>query len=203
MIIMEMTKIVITGGPCAGKTEAMSKIKNYFTDKGYTVLFIPETATELISGGVAPWTCGTNFDYQLCQCELQLKKEELFDRAARTMKQDKFLIVCDRGLFDNRAYMKEEEFNMILDTLHVSEEEMLNQYDAVFHLVTSAKGLADFYQTENNAARYETVDEAVDLDDRLLKAWSKHPRLKVIDNQEDFDLKMNNVILEISLYLGI
>ena len=56
---MEMTKIVITGGPCAGKTTAMSWIQSNFTKLGYTVLFVPETATELISGGIAPWTCGS------------------------------------------------------------------------------------------------------------------------------------------------
>ena len=55
---MEITKIVITGGPCAGKTTAMSWIQSNFTKLGYTVLFVPETATELITGGVAPWTCG-------------------------------------------------------------------------------------------------------------------------------------------------
>ena len=57
---MEISKIVITGGPCAGKSTAMSWIQNAFTQLGYTVLFVPETATELITGGVAPWTCGTN-----------------------------------------------------------------------------------------------------------------------------------------------
>ena len=51
---MEITKIVLTGGPCAGKTTAMSRIQTHFTKMGYTVLFIPETATELITGGVAP-----------------------------------------------------------------------------------------------------------------------------------------------------
>ena len=61
---MKITKIVITGGPCAGKTTAMSWIQNAFTQKGYMVLFVDETATELISGGVAPWTCRTNEDYQ-------------------------------------------------------------------------------------------------------------------------------------------
>ena len=72
-------KIVITGGPCAGKSTAMSWISNAFTQRGYTVLIIPETATELITGGVAPWTCGTNFDYQKCQVELQLTKERCFN----------------------------------------------------------------------------------------------------------------------------
>ena len=81
----ELTKIVITGGPCAGKTTAMSWIQNAFTSMGYTVLFIPETATEFINGGVAPWTCGTNRDYQLVQVSLQITKEKLFEQAARTM----------------------------------------------------------------------------------------------------------------------
>lgn len=59
---MNIHKIVITGGPCAGKTTAMSWIQNAFTKRGYRVLFVPETATELITGGVAPWTCGTNLE---------------------------------------------------------------------------------------------------------------------------------------------
>ena len=51
---MQITKIVITGGPCAGKTTGMGKIQREFSKRGYTVLFVPETATELITGGVAP-----------------------------------------------------------------------------------------------------------------------------------------------------
>ncbi|MCD8120989.1 MAG: ATP-binding protein [Clostridiales bacterium] len=58
--MQEITKIVITGGPCAGKTTAMSWLQNEFTEKGYAVLFVPETATELIGGGVAPWTWTIN-----------------------------------------------------------------------------------------------------------------------------------------------
>ena len=93
---MDITKIVITGGPCAGKSTAMSWIQNAFTQMGYTVLFIPETATELITGGVAPWTCRTNSDFQKCQLRLQLDKEAAFTQAANTMDSSKVLIVCDR-----------------------------------------------------------------------------------------------------------
>jgi thymidylate kinase len=63
----KIVKIVITGGPCAGKTTAMSWITNTFTKQGYAVLFIPETATGLITSGVAPWTCDTALDYQRVQ----------------------------------------------------------------------------------------------------------------------------------------
>ena len=102
---MQITKIVVTGGPCAGKSTALSWIQNAFSEKGYVVLFVPETATELITNGVAPWTCGSNIDYQKCQMRLQEQKELVFEQAAATMKTDKVLIVCDRGALDNKAYM--------------------------------------------------------------------------------------------------
>ena len=102
---MAITKIVITGGPCAGKTTALSWIQNAFTQMGYKVLFVPETATELIGGGVAPWTCGSNRDYQKCQMRLQIEKENVFEQAAKTMNAENVLIVCDRGALDNKAYM--------------------------------------------------------------------------------------------------
>jgi len=102
---MQITKIVLTGGPCAGKSEAAKLIKDTFTKDGYTVLFIPETATELISGGVCPWTCGTNLDYQIVQCKLQRFKVQMFDEAVHTMKEDKYLIVCDRAMLDNNKVL--------------------------------------------------------------------------------------------------
>ena len=107
---MEITKIVITGGPCAGKTTAMSWVQNAFTQKGYRVLFVPETATELINGGVAPWTCGSSTDFQKNLLSLQLVKEKVFEAAARTMDAEKILMVCDRGALDNKAVMRRPDF---------------------------------------------------------------------------------------------
>lgn len=80
---VKISKIVITGGPCAGKSTAMSWIHKALTQMDYAVLFVPETATELITGGVAPWTCKTNSAYQKCQMKLQLEKEKIFEQAER------------------------------------------------------------------------------------------------------------------------
>lgn len=200
--ITQITKIVITGGPCAGKTTAMSWIQSNFSQIGYTVLFVPETATELITGGVAPWTCGTNSDYQKCQIMLQFEKEKVFEAAAQTMNAEKVLIVCDRGTLDNKAYMDNAEFNMILNTFETNEVELRDNYDAVFHLVTAAKGAEEFYTTANNSARMETIDEAADLDDKLIAAWTGHPHFRVIGNSYGFEEKMKRLIAEISSFLG-
>ena len=198
----EVIKIVITGGPCAGKTTAMSWIQNAYTKMGYTVLFVPETATELISGGVAPWTCGSNVDYQKCQMRLQLDKEKVFEEAARSMDVSKVLIVCDRGALDNKAYMDDLEFATVLDAMKTNEVELRDTYDAVFHLVTAAKGAEEFYTTANNTARTETPEEAAALDDALISAWTGHPHLRVIDNSSNFEDKMKRLIAEISSFLG-
>ena len=199
---MQISKIVITGGPCAGKTTAMSWIQSYFTKLGYTVLFVPETATELITGGVAPWTCGTNAQFQTCQMQLQMEKERIFHQAAAGMKAEKVLIVCDRGTIDNRAYMSELEFAQVLAAVGQSEVALRDSYDAVFHLVTAAKGAEKFYTTANNAARTETMEQAAALDDKLIAAWTGHPHLRVIDNATDFDDKLKRLMAEISAFLG-
>ncbi len=201
--MQEIKKIVITGGPCAGKTTAMEWIQEAFTQRGFKVLFVPETATELITGGVAPWTCGTNCEYQKCQMKLQLEKEKLFHQAATTMPEEKILIVCDRGALDNRAYMNDEEFSEVLKTIGKTEEELRSGYDAVFHLITAAKGETEFYTTANNSARTETVEEAALMDDKLIAAWTGHPYFKMIAHSHEFEDKMHRLIAEISTFLGV
>lgn len=197
-----ITKIVITGGPCAGKSTAMSWIQNAFTAKGYRVLFVPETATELISNGVAPWLCNSNLDYQVCQIKLQAAKEEIFELAAKNMPEDKILIVCDRGILDNKAYMTDKEFSDVMKKLKFSEVSTRDTYDAVFHLVTAANGASKFYTLANNGARTETPQQAIELDAKTVSAWVGHPHLRVIDNSTDFEGKMKRLISEISSFLG-
>jgi hypothetical protein len=62
-------KLVLTGGPCGGKTTAQSKLATFFESLGWKVFRVPETATVLMSGGVA-------FG--------ELNEEQVFDFQART-----------------------------------------------------------------------------------------------------------------------
>ena len=98
--------------------------------------------------------------------------------------------------------MNDEEFQYVLDKLNTNEIELRDHYDAVFHLVTAAKGAEQFYTLANNAARYETIEEAVRVDDGLIAAWTGHPHLRIIDNRYNFDEKMLALITEISTFLG-
>ena len=198
----QISKIVITGGPCAGKTTAMSWIQNTFTKMGYAVLFVDETATQLITGGAAPWLSTSNRDFQLQLIQLQQAKEKAFTEIGKTMKQNKILIVCDRAAMDNCAYMTEQEFGWVIKQINTSKIALRDQYDAVFHLVTAAKGAEKYYTLDNNQARTETVEEAAALDDKLIAAWTGHPHFRIIDNSTGFEEKMLRLVKEITSFLG-
>ena len=52
---MKIWEFVITGGPCVGKTTAIKIIEENLINKGFKVIVVAETATELISSGICPW----------------------------------------------------------------------------------------------------------------------------------------------------
>lgn len=200
---MEIKTIVITGGPCAGKTTAMDWIRKDIAALGYRVLIIPETATELISGGVCPWTCGTNYDYQVVQMHMQEEKERCFRQAANTMacQCDKILMVCDRGQFDNKVYMTPAEFASILASLGLDEPAVLSRYDAIFHLVTAAIGTDAFATDLNNSARYEDEERVREMDRQFIDAWAGHPCHYRVPSGDNFDRKMKTLINGIADFL--
>ena len=51
---MLVSKIVLTGGACGGKTTALAAIEQELTDIGYKVYILDEVATRLISSGIKP-----------------------------------------------------------------------------------------------------------------------------------------------------
>ena len=201
----KIIKIVLTGGPCAGKTTGMSWIQNTFAKMGYTIIFMQEPATELKSAGITPARCSSMMAYQLFQMKLQLEKENVYTRAAGDIAEKsgkKVLIVCDRGFFDNRAYMTAGEFDEALRILGVSREEKFRSYDAVFHLETTAKNAKVFYGTATNAIRDESPEQAAALDDLVIAAWDEHPYYRVIENLNGFEDKMRHLVAEIAAFLG-
>ena len=170
----KITRIVLTGGPAAGKTTLISRIlKEFKQEDGWKVITIPETATELISGfGIGPFPgCMSMLDFQYYVIEDQLHKERLALRAAEAVPEEKVLIVYDRALFDDKAYISDEEFRSVLAHFGRTEEEVLAGYDTVLHLVSCAKG-AEFAYNYGNAALHslQIIDNSVDFEDKINRA---------------------------------
>lgn len=187
-------KIVITGGPCGGKTSALKSLSEAFSEMGYTVIIIPETATELINAGISTKNLGSALQFQKCVTALQMKKEESFLREAEELGNEKVLILHDRGLADSCAYLSDGEFEELLSFFKKSRDEFICSYDAVFHMATAADGAEKFYTTANNPARTEEPPEARDLDKKIIDAWSGHKNFYIIDNSTDFKGKIARLV---------
>ena len=112
----------------------------------------------------------------------------------KLITNENVLILYDRGVFDMKAYMPDDVFEMILNERGLSKQTLLNKYDAVFHLVTTANGAQAFYGKENNSARMEDLDLAKKLDEKTAGCWKSYKNFKIIDNSTDFDGKMKRLI---------
>ena len=199
-----MKRIVLTGGPCAGKTTALVKIIEHFSSLGYKVFIIPEVPTLFSQAGMDYLTDNYAFFYEgeKATLEMQIALEEKFTRIAETIEEPT-IIVCDRGTMDISAYMKPAMWQDITSALSTDSERLRARYDAVLHLVSAADGAEQFYTTATNAERTEGLELARELDKKVISAWSEHPRLRVINNHENFDTKINRVLQEISNVLEI
>lgn len=199
-------KIVLTGGPCAGKTSALVKVTNHFTDLGYKVFTVPEVPTMVTQSGWSYLTKNKDFyrEGELVILQLQLALEDSVERMAQTLTEEQpCLIICDRGTMDISAYITPEMWKELAAHEGYTVEQLRDRYDAVLHLVTAADGAEQFYTTANNAQRYEQANEeglriARMLDKKVMTAWSDHHHLRVIDNSGDFEAKLNRVLKEIS-----
>ena len=204
----EIKKIVLTGGPCAGKTTALVKITEYFSGFGYKVFNVPEVPTIYSTAGWNYLTPNRDLYYQgeRAILETQLAFEDQFMKLAQVCEKP-VLIVCDRGAMDISAYIKPEEWEEITRMAGTNSNALRESYDAVLHLVSAADGAEQYYTTATNATRYEQANEeglriARELDKKVIKAWTGHPHLRVINNHDDFENKLNRVLSEISKVVG-
>ena len=205
----DIKRIVLTGGPCAGKTTALVRVIEHFNSLGFKVFCVPEVPTLYSLGGWNYLTPNRQlyFEGERAILETQLAFEDHFQRMAEVC-QKPVLIVCDRGTMDISAYMKPEEWESITRDAGVDPASLRERYDAVLHLVSAADGAEQYYTTATNSTRYEKADEeglrlARELDKKVIKAWSGHPHLRVINNHDDFERKMQRVMREISNVLGL
>lgn len=199
----EIKKIVITGGPCSGKTTGMSFLSQKLSDLGYSVVVVPEYATEIISSGLSPMANISIYDFQENIVLGQIERELRYLSFAKCIKDEKVVVLFDRGTIDSKAYINEESWSVMLEENGLNEVRLRDQsYDAVIHMRTVALGKEEFYTKLNNSARYESAEEARVADEKTLSSWIGHHHLRVIDNRDDFSSKINRVLAEVLHVLG-
>lgn len=202
---MTTRTIVLTGGPCSGKTTAMSFISDRLRSLGFDVFIVPEAATMLILGGavLVPENEAHCAQTQALLMRTQIHHENTFHTLA-SMSDKPSVIICDRGMMDGYAFTPSHIWQAILDENGWSNVGLRDKhYDAVIHMVTAANGAEKFYTLANNAARTETPDQAFVIDMKIQNAWLGHPHLRVVDNSTGFDEKVRRVIAAVCNVVGV
>ena len=205
-----MLKIILSGGPSAGKSSALAILQQLLEARSYKIFTVFESSSALILNGIRPSENISLDDFQEFIIDMQLANEKLFERVAKYYDPNKIIIFYDRGIMDGAAYCDKEAFSKLLKKKKLAVSDVMSRYDAVFHLVTAADGAEEFYQWNdpskddvgNNAARMESPEEARVKDKQTLNAWIGHPHLRVFDNSTDFKGKVDRIIKEVFALLG-
>jgi len=197
-------KVVLTGGPCGGKTTALTELKTRLEALGFLVLCVPEAATLLFAGGIPhPADEAAGFNFQKGLLKMQIALEDEFTAQAKASGRP-CVVFFDRGLMDGKAYMTDAQWELLLDELHLTPVMMRDaRYDAVLHMMTAADGAEKFYTNANNAVRLESAEEARAMDRRTLDCWTGHEHLYIVDNSSDFTEKIRRAVARVSRLVGV
>ena len=192
--ILRMTNrvptIVLTGGPCSGKSSMMALLK-----ANPLIHCVPEIATILISQvGLKPLSNINRFQSTI------YRTQRLFELTSIEQARDEGVraVVFDRGTVDNAAYLEGGIYEMqkLFATTLTHE---YSRYDLVACLEVPPKEIFE-KEKSNNPARSETHEEALELQDRIINAWARHPNFRFIKNSGGWEQKVKKVSRLIEQY---
>jgi predicted ATPase len=167
-------RVVLTGGPGAGKTALLELIRQAFCSH---VKVLPEAAGVVFGGGFpreADAACQRAAQRAIYYVQREL--EVIGDQ------HNPAIVLCDRGTIDGLAYWPgppEDFWSSVNGTLATE----LARYDAVLHLRTPA---VEHGYNHQNPLRTESAAVAAEIDERIARAWESHPRRFVVGSSTDF-----------------
>ncbi|XP_061163511.1 TRPL translocation defect protein 14-like [Saccostrea echinata] len=198
-------KVVLTGGPCGGKTTGQARLSSFFESMNWKVYRLPETAYIFLSGGVKFTSLTKEEAYQLQEniIKTMTQIEDTFFELGNTCEQN-CLFICDRGLMDASAYLNADDWEKMKEKNGWNSVQLRdNRYNQIIHMVSAANGAEAFYTVDGHNTRHEGLDVACKLDEMTAAAWVGHPYYDVIDNSTGFEEKINRMIATVCSRLGI
>lgn len=172
--VHDRRRVVLTGGPGAGKTALLEMIRQSFCSH---VKVLPEAASVVFGGGFPredDLSCRRAAQRAIYYVQRELE--------ATGDSHNPAIVLCDRGTVDGLAYWPEpeEDFWSVLET---DLQKELARYHAVIHLRTPAQ---EHGYNHQNPLRVESALAAAEIDERMARAWASHPRRFIVESSPDF-----------------
>lgn len=184
-LFSRIPEIVITGGPCSGKTEIM----NLLSETRPALQCVPEVASIVISQlKIQPKKGLNNFFQKLIHSTQSLFESTSLQYA---VLEGKAGMALDRGLSDGAAYFGGgvPEYERVIGT---NVEGEYSRYKIVVCLDVAPR---DIYKLKkkNNPARSETYKKACELGNKIRQVWQNHPNFVFIGNEGGWNEKVRKV----------
>lgn len=189
-------KIVLTGGPGAGKTQVAREAVRRL---GGRVALVPEAATHVYTSLNTRWDrldAAGRRDVQRRMYEWQVEQESRI--AAR---HPGLPLLLDRGTIDGAAYWPDGP-DAFWPSVGTTRERELARYDRVIVLDTAAS-LGIYDGPASNDVRFETAAQAVESGRVLVRLWEGHPRIEHVPATLDFEHKIRDVVDRLRAALGV
>lgn len=172
--VHDRRKIVLTGGPGAGKTAVLELVRQSFCPH---VRVLPEAASIIFGGG---------FPREQDSACLRAAQRAIFyvERELENAGEahNPAILLCDRGTIDGLAYWPGPRADF-WSSLGTTLERELAKYHAVIELRTPP--LEQGYD-RSNPVRTESAAAAAEIDRRILEVWERHPRRFVVGAEVNF-----------------
>lgn len=188
---MRSYKVVLTGGPCGGKTESLKILNKNLISDNFSVVIIPETANALLSLGYMPGKNISYFDFQNILFKIQFIKEYISEKKA-------IITLCDRGLLDTKIYMTDESFDILLAQNKVKVENIADTYDAALYYRTIAYEYPDIFQKERV---YESAFVGIERDKKSLEVWKDKILQMPYSNLDGYENKIMTIYKVLKNYI--
>ena len=181
-----MRRIVLTGGPGAGKTVICKLLASRYPARFAAV---PEAATQVYEQTRTRWDRLDVDGRRAVQRQIYRLQVEQEERAGQ--QHDRKVLLLDRGTVDGSAYWPDgpDDYWRALGITHRDE---LARYDAVIWMQSCA-AVGAYDGAATNPVRYEDAAEALACGESLRRVWAGHPRLVVVEAYPAIEEKVARV----------
>ena len=164
-------KIVLTGGPGAGKSVITAEIVRRHSAH---FVAVPEAATQVYTKLQTRWD-RLNLE-QRRDAQRMIYRWQVDQESAIALSHPNHHLLLDRGTIDGAAYWPDGPEAYWLD-LNTTLEKELSRYETIIWM-ESAAALGIYDGDQSNNVRFEDPQAAIESGKKLLNFWSAHAHVK-------------------------